>query len=120
MIDIHTHILPGLDDGAADIYDTIEMAALAYESGTTAMVATPHCNLPGLYIPVDTAFHFIEIRGNPVAFGTLVDRSAGTGRTLCRRISFHGHYPLAAGSTEFCSRFYRSVAFWTVHSYLFC
>ena len=49
MIDIHTHILPGLDDGAADIYDTIEMAALAYESGTTAIVATPHCNLPGLY-----------------------------------------------------------------------
>lgn len=49
MIDIHTHILPGLDDGAADIYDSIEMAALAYESGTTAIVATPHCNLPGLY-----------------------------------------------------------------------
>ena len=49
MIDIHTHILPGLDDGAADIYDTIEMAALAYESGTTVIVATPHCNLPGLY-----------------------------------------------------------------------
>mgnify|MGYP005764409829 CR=1 FL=1 len=49
MIDIHTHILPGLDDGAADIYDTVEMAALAYESGTTTIVATPHCNLPGLY-----------------------------------------------------------------------
>ena len=29
MVDIHTHILPGLDDGAADIYDTIEMAELA-------------------------------------------------------------------------------------------
>ena len=49
MVDIHTHILPGLDDGAADIYDTIEMAELAYESGTTVIVATPHCNLPGLY-----------------------------------------------------------------------
>ena len=34
MIDIHTHILPGIDDGAADIYDSIEMAALAYEFGT--------------------------------------------------------------------------------------
>ena len=49
MIDIHTHILPGLDDGAADIYDSIEMAALAYENGTKAVVATPHCNIPGLY-----------------------------------------------------------------------
>ena len=47
MIDIHTHILPGLDDGAADIYDSIEMASLAYEYGTKVIVATPHCNIPG-------------------------------------------------------------------------
>ena len=67
MIDIHTHILPGLDDGAADIYDSIEMAALAYESGTTAIVATPHCNLPGLYsnyFGKDTVIH-IPDKGNP-------------------------------------------------------
>lgn len=49
MIDIHTHILPGLDDGAADIYDSLEMAALAYESGTRVIAATPHCNVPGAY-----------------------------------------------------------------------
>ena len=47
MVDIHTHILPGLDDGAADIYDSIEMASLAYEYGTKVIVATPHCNIPG-------------------------------------------------------------------------
>lgn len=49
MIDLHAHILPGLDDGAVDIYDSIEMAALAYEYGTKVIVATPHCNIPGLY-----------------------------------------------------------------------
>lgn len=49
MIDIHTHILPGIDDGASDIYDSIEMAAMARESGTTVIVATPHCNIPGVY-----------------------------------------------------------------------
>ena len=49
MIDIHTHILPGMDDGAADIYDSIDMAALAYESGTSVIVATPHCNIPGAF-----------------------------------------------------------------------
>ncbi len=49
MIDIHTHILPELDDGARDIYDSIEMAELAYENGTKVIVATPHCNIPGLY-----------------------------------------------------------------------
>lgn len=49
MIDIHAHILPGIDDGARDIYDTLDMAAMAAESGVTAMIATPHCNLPGGY-----------------------------------------------------------------------
>lgn len=49
MVDIHTHILPGMDDGAQDIYDMLDMAQLACESGTTVMVATPHCNIPGFY-----------------------------------------------------------------------
>lgn len=49
MIDIHAHILPGIDDGAEDMYDTLEMAKMAVECGVTAMVATPHCNLPGLF-----------------------------------------------------------------------
>lgn len=49
MIDIHTHILPGMDDGAQDLYDTLEMVRLAADSGVTAMVATPHCNIPGIF-----------------------------------------------------------------------
>lgn len=49
MIDIHAHILPGIDDGARDIYDTLEMAHIAAESGVTAIVATPHCNIPGYF-----------------------------------------------------------------------
>lgn len=49
MIDIHAHILPGIDDGAKEIYDTLAMAELAVESGVRAVVATPHCNLPGMY-----------------------------------------------------------------------
>lgn len=47
MVDIHCHILPGFDDGARDIYDTLEMASLAHMSGTKVIVATPHCNVPG-------------------------------------------------------------------------
>ena len=49
MVDIHTHILPGIDDGARDIYDTLEMAQIAADNGITDIVATPHCNIPGLY-----------------------------------------------------------------------
>ena len=29
MVDIHTHILPAYDDGAADVYDTLEMLRIA-------------------------------------------------------------------------------------------
>lgn len=47
MIDLHTHILPGLDDGAQDLDCALAMAQLAADSGVNALVATPHCNLPG-------------------------------------------------------------------------
>ena len=47
MIDIHCHILPYADDGASDMDDALEMARMAADSGVTAIVATPHCNLPG-------------------------------------------------------------------------
>ena len=33
MIDIHTHILPGVDDGCPDLFDSILLAELAVESG---------------------------------------------------------------------------------------
>ena len=49
MIDLHTHILPGIDDGAQDFYDTLEMARMAVDSGITAMAVTPHCNIPRTY-----------------------------------------------------------------------
>ena len=43
MIDLHCHILPGMDDGARHEDEAIHMAALAVESGVRAVVATPHC-----------------------------------------------------------------------------
>lgn len=42
FIDIHTHILPGLDDGAQTIDDSLQMAQVAFNDGTTILVATPH------------------------------------------------------------------------------
>ena len=49
MIDIHCHILSGVDDGAGDLQMSSEMARLAESNGTTAIVATPHSNLPGMF-----------------------------------------------------------------------
>lgn len=42
MIDLHCHILPGIDDGAKTMEDSLEMAQAAVEEGITHIVATPH------------------------------------------------------------------------------
>ena len=44
MIDIHSHVLPGIDDGAAQLQESLEMLKVAAASGTTDIVATPHAN----------------------------------------------------------------------------
>jgi protein-tyrosine phosphatase len=44
LVDIHSHILPGLDDGAQTLDVSVAMLRLAAESGTTDIVATPHAN----------------------------------------------------------------------------
>ncbi|CAH0174987.1 tyrosine-protein phosphatase [Peribacillus simplex] len=42
MIDIHCHILPGIDDGSADMNESMNMARKAVEAGITHIFATPH------------------------------------------------------------------------------
>lgn len=49
MTDIHTHILPGLDDGAAEMEDSLELAEMALEGGTRYLIATPHSNQMGRF-----------------------------------------------------------------------
>lgn len=49
MIDIHTHILPGLDDGSDSMEESLEMAYMAASCGTQVITATPHCNIHGHY-----------------------------------------------------------------------
>ncbi len=49
MVDIHCHILPGLDDGSDNIEESVRMARLAAEGGTTAIIVTPHSNIPDSY-----------------------------------------------------------------------
>ena len=48
MIDLHCHILPGIDDGAADLSVSIEMAKAFVADGVSVVACTPHI-LPGLY-----------------------------------------------------------------------
>ena len=44
MVDIHSHILPGVDDGSKSWEMTVEMCRMAAQNGITHMVATPHSN----------------------------------------------------------------------------
>jgi protein-tyrosine phosphatase len=44
MVDIHSHILPGLDDGAGTMDETVELLKIAAESGTRTIAATPHAD----------------------------------------------------------------------------
>lgn len=46
MLDLHCHILPGVDDGARNMQDSLRMLAAAHAAGVTAMVCTPHCRDP--------------------------------------------------------------------------
>src|SRR6478752_1602853 len=48
MIDLHCHILPGIDDGALDLSVSIEMAKAFVADGVSVVACTPHI-LPGLY-----------------------------------------------------------------------
>ncbi|MEQ1718410.1 MAG: CpsB/CapC family capsule biosynthesis tyrosine phosphatase [Hyphomicrobium sp.] len=48
MIDLHCHILPGIDDGAPDDATAVAMARMFVADGVTTVACTPHI-LPGLY-----------------------------------------------------------------------
>ncbi len=49
MIDIHAHIMPGVDDGSDNLEESLAMAELAWDSGVDTIVVTPHSNIPGSY-----------------------------------------------------------------------
>lgn len=48
MLDLHSHILPNIDDGARTLSEALEMARIAVADGTTCLACTPHIT-PGIY-----------------------------------------------------------------------
>lgn len=51
MIDIHCHILPGLDDGAESVEIACAMAEMAIADGITHVIATPHASPNYAFVP---------------------------------------------------------------------
>lgn len=60
MIDIHCHILSGIDDGARDIESSLQMCKIAEQNGIKHIVATPHVNT------VDNIERFLEVRDEKI------------------------------------------------------
>lgn len=48
MLDLHYHLLPGIDDGSTDLAMSLEMARMSVAEGVTTVACTPHI-YPGLY-----------------------------------------------------------------------
>ena len=63
MIDFHCHILPGIDDGAQTIEDSLALAHQCVDAGVNAVVATPHGHasvLDSLIPKREEAFHQLK------------------------------------------------------------
>ena len=69
MIDLHCHILPGVDDGALDMADSLAMARVAAADGIRVVVATPHIRHD----------HAVQIAQLPAQVDGLNDAIAGDG-----------------------------------------
>ena len=61
MVDIHSHVLWGMDDGAPTMDVSLEMLRMAAEAGTTDIVATPHSNAEFEYQPALIAERIEEL-----------------------------------------------------------
>jgi protein-tyrosine phosphatase len=70
-IDLHCHLLPGLDDGARDLDDAVAMAKQAQADGITAICATPHIR----------SDHAVSVAGLPAARARLAAALEGAGCT---------------------------------------
>lgn len=77
MIDIHSHVLYGLDDGAKTLEDSLAMLRMAAAGGTTDLVATPHANLEYSFDPALIRQRLEELS------------AAGTGVRLYSGCDFH-------------------------------
>jgi protein-tyrosine phosphatase len=64
FVDIHSHILYGLDDGAKTLEQSVAMLEMARDSGTTDIVATPHANVNYAFQPDVIAARVAELNAS--------------------------------------------------------
>jgi protein-tyrosine phosphatase len=75
LVDVHSHVVPAGDDGAATIDEGLVLCRLAYEAGTEILFATPHAHAPWDHYPRtierDRLFaeSFVEMRAEVATWG---------------------------------------------------
>lgn len=62
MLDLHCHILPGVDDGAASLDESLAMARFCVRDGISHVVATPHCHRHCRLLRADVLPHVTRLR----------------------------------------------------------
>jgi protein-tyrosine phosphatase len=77
MIDLHAHVLPGVDDGPATMDDSIALVALAARCGTRTIVATPHVDDRSNPTPAEIAAGLERVRAELRAAGIDIEVLAG-------------------------------------------
>jgi protein-tyrosine phosphatase len=84
MIDLHAHILPGIDDGVKTEDEAVEFARAALEDGVRVVVATPHCR-EGFFVNEreDVLAHVRRLRARLLAEGVPLELKPGAEVHLC-------------------------------------
>ena len=95
MRDMHCHILPGVDDGARDLNESLRMLEAAKAAGVTSVVCTPHCRDPYFdYNAMWDAFELLKRHagGFPLTMGFEVNHAKlmDLGMELVDHLAFDG------------------------------
>lgn len=100
MRDIHCHILPGVDDGARDLRESLEMLRAAQAAGVTSIVCTPHCRDP--YFDYDRMWAaFEELRTHAGGFPLQMGFEVAHNKLVELGVQAWAPYLCFEGSNEF-------------------
>jgi protein-tyrosine phosphatase len=86
VIDLHCHVLPGIDDGPATIEDAIALARDAAAAGTRVLVATPHVNRRFANEAAAIATAAAELNTRLIAEGIAVEVRPGAEIAISRAV----------------------------------
>lgn len=69
LLDLHNHILPGVDDGASCLEEALAMARFSVQDGITHIVATPHCHRHTRMLRADIVPHVAHLNEELIGVG---------------------------------------------------